>query len=246
MPTPTVTDVQDRFTELFGNKRGAGRPEGDIIATPNSQLGEPCAGGCGARVMPVGSEDWGAQAGPWYCGVCFAAEKRKIEVGGTSPAAPRNVPTAPTFDEIFSGPSRKKSILGFTILGLLFAAILYFGVTSLAQIETGGQWDSRVQTAIAAYLRITHPHAADVKCQAGFPYSKPRCLFSEGSGAEKLAVFAVGQHEEGFKTRLTSVRITSIHPYVPIPAFSPSISGETQQQYEEHKGELLRHEQETT
>jgi len=42
-------DVYDHFTEVFGNKRGATRPDGE---PSSAQEGIPCAGGCGRYLAP--------------------------------------------------------------------------------------------------------------------------------------------------------------------------------------------------
>jgi len=85
MPT-ALSDTHDRFTELFGTKRGSDRPEEDpasFAAAPGA--GVLCAGGCGARVVPAGTDDCEAQSGPWYCDHCFAEERKKLEARrGTS------------------------------------------------------------------------------------------------------------------------------------------------------------------
>ena len=47
MPT-TVSDTQDRFTELFGTKRGGGRPEDEN--TGYNSYTVFCRGGCGASI----------------------------------------------------------------------------------------------------------------------------------------------------------------------------------------------------
>jgi len=74
----TVADAQDRFTDVFGNKRGANRPECDIIAVPDSSsLGVPCGGGCGARVIPSIPIVAGGDVGTWYCSQCSEEEGKR-------------------------------------------------------------------------------------------------------------------------------------------------------------------------
>jgi len=95
----TLTDIHDHFTEVFGSKRGAVRPD-DIDGTDqrpnlglplkagNEERGPLCAGTCGKHVMPATADDCGGdQEGPWYCPECFGVEKARREARKAERAA---------------------------------------------------------------------------------------------------------------------------------------------------------------
>jgi len=125
-----VADAQDRFSELFGNKRGADRPDEDVAFSADElKAGVPCAGGCGTRVVPVSSEDCGAQSGPWYCDRCFTLERKKLEARRGTPPRGAVADPASTEDELLmealqKGP-RVPPILAPTVIGaiILVAAV---------------------------------------------------------------------------------------------------------------------------
>jgi len=80
MPAATVADAQDHFTELFGTKRGANRPEDDFpsaedgapsAVSAKAERRVPCAGGCGSLIVPT--RPWI----PWYCAKCSDEEGAK-------------------------------------------------------------------------------------------------------------------------------------------------------------------------
>jgi len=74
----TVSDkTGDHFSEVFGNKRGADRPDED---TPTAELeaGAFCASGCGNPITkPPSVEDWDGDVRVFYCDQCGG------HVGGT-------------------------------------------------------------------------------------------------------------------------------------------------------------------
>jgi len=143
------------------------------------------------------------------------------------------------------------SLRGFFLIPIVLIAVAAIVIVPLlvgaktGLYETTGQWDAKVAKASETHLRSEHPQITKVSCVAGESWAAPRCLFSENN-KPYLATFDVGSRENGGSMEITFVRVTTLHPYTPIPAFVPSINGETQEQYEEHRSEIETHEQETT
>jgi len=240
----TLTDAHDHFTELFGTKRGANRPEQEAPVTLDSS-GVLCAGGCGARVMPTVTGEHGTQGGPWYCEECFAAAKEEYEarMNALGCGAPKIASPEASHPKLTPTPSRMRStrfhlpgetgiLIGSVLIAALVGALIF---VSFLQIETPGQWRSREQATIATHLRAARPHASQIKCQVGAPYKKPRCLFHEGSSAQ-LAVFTIDQHEKFILGMLIHTQITSVG--MSIRPYNATL--------EEHREEVAVREQERT
>lgn len=214
----TLADAHDHFTDVFGTKRGANRPEHEAPITFGSS-GVPCAGDCGARVMPEDTEDGKTQIGPWYCEECFAAAKEEYEarMAALGCAAPKIASPEPAHPTPAPTPSRMRStrfhlpgetgiLIGSLLIAALVGALMF---VSFLQIETPGQWRSREQTAITTHLRAARPRASQIKCQVGAPTGSPRCFFREG-GSARLAVFTIGQHKESVLGMTIHTQITSV------------------------------------
>jgi len=65
-----VADTQDRFTELFGTRRGADRPEEELNAEQES-IASPCAGGCGSQIETSEANQLGPDMPFHYCAPCL-------------------------------------------------------------------------------------------------------------------------------------------------------------------------------
>jgi len=99
VPMPTMaTDVQDHFTEVFGTKRGADRPDDDVLAITEDEALVPsaiadvagfCPGGCGctltARRLLLGQVTPTFQCQHCYILTNVAGDKQEEQGSPVSP-----------------------------------------------------------------------------------------------------------------------------------------------------------------
>ena len=80
MPTTVSDKTGDHFSEVFGNKRGADRPEEDAAPPIDGGLTPSvlCAGGCGKLIQLSDIKDRDGDVGPLCCSQCFSSGVKSI------------------------------------------------------------------------------------------------------------------------------------------------------------------------